>query len=201
MLDLGGVVCRFSSARRLDTLARASGLSAQEVDRRVFASGFDRDCDLGLYDLEQQCAQTCARLGGVWNAAELAELWAQAFEPDAGVLDVVDRVRASVNTALLTNNGPLVELLIQQQLPQVAARFDRLCFSYQVRAVKPQPQAYLATLERLGISPEQCIFVDDTEVNVDGARAVGIDAFRFVSAEALDRELRARGGLFGASAL
>ena len=193
MLDLGGVVCRFLSARRLDALARASGLSAEEVHQRLFASGFDQDCDRGRYDLQQQCEQIRARLGVSWDQALLARLWAQAFEPDRHVLNVVDHVRAKAGTALFTNNGPLVHLVIEKLLPDVAERFDQLCFSYQVGALKPEPDAYLATLQRLDISPGQCVFVDDTKRNVEGARAVGIDAFCFISVDALAKELQDRG--------
>jgi glucose-1-phosphatase len=193
VLDLGGVVCRFLPARRLDTLARASGLSAEQVHRRLFTSGFDEDCDRGRYDLEHQCEQICTRLGVSWEQSVLAELWAQTFEPDPEVLAVVDKVRPRVATALFSNNSPLVHLVIQTLLPDVAARFDQLCFSYQVGALKPDPGAYLAVLDRLGTSAGQCVFVDDAEQNVQGAKAVGMDAFRFVSANLLAREFHARG--------
>jgi hypothetical protein len=79
-------VCRFFPARRLGTLARASGLSAEEVHRRLFASGFDQDCDRGHYDLEHQCTEICARIGVSWDQSVLAELWAHSFEPDPDVL-------------------------------------------------------------------------------------------------------------------
>jgi putative hydrolase of the HAD superfamily len=193
VFDLGGVVCRFFPARRLGALARASGCSAAEVHLRLFASGFDHDCDGGRYDLEQQCAQICARLGVSWDESVLAELWAQTFEPDTDVLAVLVQVRARAGTALLTNNSPLVHLIIQNLLPDVAAHFDQLCFSYQVGALKPDPRAYVAALERLRISAGQCVLVDDAEQNVEGARAVGIDAFCFVSADALASEFDERG--------
>jgi hypothetical protein len=67
-------------------------LSAEEVQRRLFTSGFDQDCDRGRYDLEQQCAEICARLGVSWDQSELADLWAQTFEPDPDVLAVLDKV-------------------------------------------------------------------------------------------------------------
>lgn len=193
ILDLGGVVCRFSAARRLAALAAGSGLSAQEVHQRLFASGFDEECDRGRYDLDGQCQGIRARLGVAWDQQRLAALWAQAFEPDGDVLGVVDRVRPTAGTALLTNNGPLVHAVVRDLLPDVAARFDQLCFSYQAGATKPDARAFLSTLERLGLAPEQCVFVDDSERNVAGARAVGIDAFPFVSAPALDAALAARG--------
>jgi glucose-1-phosphatase len=193
LFDLGGVVCRFFPARRLEALAVTSGLSVEEVHRRLFASGFDLDCDRGRYDLHHQCAEICARLGVALDRLQLARLWAQGFEPDPDALAVVDRVRSAAGTALLSNNGPLVHLSLRELLPNVAARFDDLCFSYQVGAVKPDPRAYLRTLERLGVPPEQSVFVDDAEQNVEGARGVGMDAFRFLSADGLASELERRG--------
>jgi 2-haloacid dehalogenase len=59
-------------------------------------------------------------------------------------------------------------------------------------STKPEPRAFLATLERLNVTPEQCVFVDDAEQNVQGARAVGIDAVRFVSAQKLASSLQER---------
>ena len=191
--DLGGVTCRFFSARRLDALAQASGLSADEVHRRLFASGFDQDCDRGRYQLDEVCAQIEARLGVTLERTRLARLWAQGFEPDPDVLALIDRVRHAAPTVMLSNNGPLVHAMVVELLPDVATRFDQLCFSYQVGALKPDPQAYVRTLERLGVKPAQSVFVDDVQENVEGARAAGIDAVRFVSAEALAEQLQERG--------
>ena len=82
--------------------------------------------------------------------------------------------------------------MIQELFRNVAARFDILCFSYEVRSTKLEPRAFLCTPEGLGVTSEQCVFIDDAEQNVQGARAVGIDAFRFVSAQKLARSLQER---------
>jgi HAD superfamily hydrolase (TIGR01509 family) len=66
-------------------------------------------------------------------------------------------------------------------------------FSYQIGALKPDPRAYQAMLERLRITAGQCVFVDDAEQNIAGARAEGIDALRFLSADLLTSEFHARG--------
>jgi putative hydrolase of the HAD superfamily len=55
---------------------------------------------------------------------------------------------------------------------------------------KPDPGIYELTLERLGVPAEQCIFVDDLELNCEGARAVGMAAVRFERAEQAIPELR-----------
>lgn len=193
VFDLGGVVCRFFPDRRLDSLARISGLSVAEVHSRLFGSGFDQDCDRGRYTLEEQIAEIRARLGvPSLDQSQLVELWAQTFEPDPQVLAIADRLRTRTATGLLTNNSPLVKLVIETRFPQVMARFDEQFFSYHLGATKPDPRSYLAMLDRLKTTAGQCLVIDDAEQNVDGARALGIGAFRFISADLLATELHSR---------
>jgi putative hydrolase of the HAD superfamily len=45
--------------------------------------------------------------------------------------------------------------------------------------LKPDPRAYQLALERMDLRPEQVLFVDDQDVNVQGAIAVGMVAVRF----------------------
>ncbi len=44
---------------------------------------------------------------------------------------------------------------------------------------KPHPETYLTAARRLGLAPEQCLFIDDMTVNLRGAEAVGMPSFFF----------------------
>jgi len=192
LFDLGGVVCQFFHQRRLAALANLSGLSSEEVHQRIFASGFDLDCDRGRYTLEQNHLELQARLGTPASMDELVDCWAGAFDPVPAVLDVVDRVRAHAATGILTNNGPLVDLMLRQRFTDLLAHFDYPRFSYQARATKPDAQVYRATLSALSATPEHTLFIDDNVSNVLGAQAVGIDAIQFTRVEALTSALHER---------
>jgi putative hydrolase of the HAD superfamily len=95
---------------------------------------------------------------------------------------------AGVPTAILSNMGPDTWAL-------VGPRFDGipLTLSFEVGAVKPEPEIYLRCLESLGVEPAEALFVDDRRVNVEAARALGIDAVVFEGEDALAAELEARG--------
>ena len=58
--------------------------------------------------------------------------------------------------------------------------------------VKPDPAIYRLLMERNGLAASQCLFIDDSEANVRGARACGMEAHHFRSASGLRRELEAR---------
>lgn len=86
--------------------------------------------------------------------------------------------------------------------PKLALTFARFPFFARLRGVvvsgderllKPDPRIYATLFERYGLEPGRCLFIDDLAHNVEAARAVGMDATRFVDPETLAADLRARG--------
>lgn len=65
--------------------------------------------------------------------------------------------------------------------------------SFKVGMTKPDPRMFRYFLERFGLSPEDCAFVDDTEENVTAARALGFEGIVFQTYDALLAELRKAG--------
>jgi 2-haloacid dehalogenase len=61
------------------------------------------------------------------------------------------------------------------------------------RVVKPDPAIYRLLLDGHGLAAQACVFIDDSEKNVAGARAVGMHALHFTGAERLRADLRALG--------
>lgn len=62
-------------------------------------------------------------------------------------------------------------------------------FSAELGCAKPEPEIYRILLDRLGAAPEDCLFFDDRQSNVDGARALGIKAHVWHGAEAAQAAL------------
>ena len=84
--------------------------------------------------------------------------------------------------ALLTNNVREWQPLWRTMLP-VDEIFDVLVDSGFVGMRKPDAEIYELTLERLGLPAGACLFVDDTEVNCDAARELGMAAVHFRETE------------------
>jgi putative hydrolase of the HAD superfamily len=57
--------------------------------------------------------------------------------------------------------------------------FDGLCFSCEVGVNKPDREIYAACLRKLDLPPGECLFVDDSPKNVQGAFASGLHAIQF----------------------
>lgn len=114
--------------------------------------------------------------------AEAAGLTLRGDEYDrllAGVYDVhhevIDRVhglrREGYRTAMLTNCFREFRPQLERDIDMTA--FDVVIDSSEVGCRKPEPEVYQVTAERVGVAPEQILYLDDFEANLVGARAAG----------------------------
>ena len=55
--------------------------------------------------------------------------------------------------------------------------------------MKPEEKIYRILLDRFHLNPEECVFIDDFEVNVKGARDVGMNAVLFTGPEEAKKAL------------
>lgn len=65
--------------------------------------------------------------------------------------------------------------------------------SYQDKIIKPDPRIYQLLVERYGLNPTECVFIDDLQVNVDAAKACGYEGIVFVTKEQVDEDLKKLG--------
>ena len=52
-------------------------------------------------------------------------------------------------------------------------------FSFEVKAVKPEPEIYRCLCDKYGLKPEECLFTDDVPANVKGAQVCGFQGIVF----------------------
>ena len=65
--------------------------------------------------------------------------------------------------------------------------------SYQEKVIKPMPEIYQLLIDRYDLKPEECVFMDDTLVNLEGAERFGIHTIHFHDREQAVMELRKLG--------
>ncbi|MGN0142874.1 MAG: HAD family hydrolase [Roseburia sp.] len=73
---------------------------------------------------------------------------------------------------------------------------DGAVFSFQTHSVKPEPEIYEELLTRYGLDAASCIFLDDRQVNLDGAARFGIRGIHFTTYEAAVEQLKEYGVCF-----
>ncbi len=71
--------------------------------------------------------------------------------------------------------------------------FDHILVSGFVKLAKPEPAIFALALETIQRPAEECIFIDDSEKNIQAARQLGFQAIRFTAPEQLQAELAQKG--------
>jgi putative hydrolase of the HAD superfamily len=127
-----------------------------------------------------------------FDLGRLRELYFELLEPNAPMIAFIgEQRRRGLRTALLTNNVREWEPLWRAKLPELDDIFEVVVDSAFVGMRKPEPRIYELTVERLGggLRAEECLFLDDLEVNCEAARALGMTAVQFHDADQAIAEL------------
>ncbi|MCX6793111.1 MAG: HAD family phosphatase [Candidatus Falkowbacteria bacterium] len=83
---------------------------------------------------------------------------------------------------LLSNFTSGLEKYLQEVF-NISSLFDVVVSSYDVKMRKPDPRIYQHTLEKLKVSPQETVFIDDLKENVEGALSLGINSVLFNNSE------------------
>ncbi len=120
-----------------------------------------------------------------------ADEWAAAFDgqqTDQELFDYILTLKQSYKIGLLSNasKGQMQELFSETELK---GHFDAVVVSGDIGYAKPEAQAYEIVADRLGVRLDECIFTDDREEYIEGARAVGMQAILYKNFAQFRREL------------
>lgn len=77
--------------------------------------------------------------------------------------------------------------------PRLHDAFDVTIVSGKVRLAKPEKAIFDLLCRRAGVTADDCLFIDDSPANIEGARAAGWQTHLFTAPEALEADLAQRG--------
>jgi len=67
--------------------------------------------------------------------------------------------------------------------------FDEIVISSEVGLIKPEPAVFKHLMQKLDVSPQECIFTDDNPINTDAAAKLGIHGIVFTSVPDLQQRI------------
>src|SRR5712691_6892039 len=193
ILDYGMVLCRKPSLEQIDRMAQIFGVDhaafwqlyernrgaydKNEIDGKEYWSRFANNTNTHLSDsaLEQLL---------YWDI----EMWSNLQVP---LLTWARSLRvAGFQTALLSNLHLRFSAHIRSSSEWLQL-FDHQIFSSEVGLIKPDPAIFLKCLQALRVKPEQTLFIDDRDANVETAIALGGYAIKYESVPQLAINLKA----------
>lgn len=194
IFDMGNVLIRFDRELFLDRLG-VQGEDRMALMREVFLSVEWAMLDKGTIDEEEAFERMAARLPERLRADAhlLVFTWDEPLAPIAGMAELVRELKEKGYGVYLLSNASHRQHKYWPRIPG-SEYFDGTVISADLMLVKPQPEIYLYTLHRFNLKADECVFVDDINVNVEGAMFCGMQgAVFFGDTEHLRRELRKLG--------
>lgn len=179
IFDMGNVLIRFDPARFLSD-AGVSGEDRQLLMREVFVSlewarmdrGSLTDCEAA----ELICRRVPERLHDA--VRRLVGMWDRPIIPIEGMYELVEELKGMGYGIYLLSNASIRQHDYWPRIP-ASEFFDGTLISADVKLVKPQPEIYRLLCETFSLVPEECVFIDDSTMNAEGAFCCGITPLVF----------------------
>ncbi len=182
ILDFGGVIVTMPpDAPSARAVAAELGLPVERLMDDLFGHDDWHQALVGLISEEEFTRRVHARFGVPYSPDHPSAV-SRIFRDErlsTELLAFADSLRGSLRIAMLSNASTGLEEQILHAKFGILDRFDLVVNSSRVGMRKPDPAIYRLTLERLGVAPQEAIFVDDLPVNVAAAAALGIHAILF----------------------
>lgn len=179
ILDIGGVLEITPSTGWQRRWEARLDLREGQIDERLH--DIYRRGSVGAITLAEAERQIAAALD--LDAYELEALMADLWDEYLGSLDTLltkwfAALRPRFKTGILSNSW-----VGAREREHARYGFGDLCdtivYSHEEGVEKPHPRAYDVVCSRLGVKPEEAVFLDDMKVNVAAARALGMQAVLF----------------------
>jgi glucose-1-phosphatase len=191
VFDLGGVIVSFDHMTICNRLSKVSAHSPDEVYDVIFNSGLEKLFDEGQFFMFGFYKEICKVLEIEISYEEFIPIWSDIFTEIPEMIDLIFKLREKgYITYLLSNTNELHFGHCYKNYP-VLEGFDKFILSYCLGFRKPDPRIYQKAIEMSGLPPEKHIYIDDIELNVKGAEAVGMIGIHYQSFEQFKEALDA----------
>jgi glucose-1-phosphatase len=194
LFDLGGVVIDIDFERAIHFWARRASCDATALAARfTFDEAYEQhergELDAaGYFDALRRCLDV--RL----SHEDLATGWNEIYVgPVPGMATLLSVARRAFPLFAFTNSNPTHQSVWAVRFARELSIFRSVFVSSDLGLRKPDPQAFTTVAGLAGFEPSELCFFDDSAVNVEGARAAGMQAVLVESTNDVRRALQGLG--------
>lgn len=191
VFDWGGVLMEEPTERMLAYFAKKL-----EVDLDILRKTIKRHFDIMQSNdrSEKRVWEiVCRELG--CEIPEQKSLWLEALErtylPYSQMRELAKSLRRKYKTGLLSNTEDAGVKVIKKL--GYEEDFDETVYSCEVGLIKPDEKIYQIMLKKLRVKAEEAVFIDDKEINIEGAKKVGMKGLVFLNYQKLIQDLKLLG--------
>lgn len=175
IFDLGRVLVGYNHQRTLEAIA--DGCDGDAGALRAHMGEFGHELNLGQIDSHSLHEFFVEQEGYGMNYDDFLVRFSAGLSrhEDALAYAVELQNRPDTTVAVISNTNDGHVNWLDEQVPELT-KLDLVVMSNEVGMTKPDAAIYLLALELLDLPPQQTLFIDDLEANVEAARALGMAA-------------------------
>lgn len=179
IFDMGNVLLTFDRNRFLDAVG-VTGEDRRILLNNVYLSVEWARMDRGSMTEAEAAASMCTHVPErLHNAVHsLVDAWDRPIIPVPGMAELVRDLKAAGYGVYLLSNASYRQHEYWPRVPG-SEYFDGTLISADVKLVKPEREIYELMCSTFGLVPEECVFIDDATINIEGAERVGIHGIVF----------------------
>lgn len=180
--DMGGVLLPLFPEKCMEAYRQLAGFKdiADYLDP-CHQHGIFLDIEAGRMDLDTFFAECLKHCRPGTTIETLYRCQEHFFgTPKADDVTLVKELAQKYDVFMLSNNNAFS---MQMHIPNfenaglpLGTSFKKLFFSHEMKLLKPYPEIYARAIEESGHPADECLFVDDSQRNVDGGNAAGMHA-------------------------
>ncbi|WP_422359641.1 HAD family hydrolase [Reichenbachiella sp.] len=181
IFDLGGVIIDLDFNRTPEVLSQLTGWKFDEIYQMYFKPGLFQDYEKGLVSDQKLRTGINNLFSTQLTEAQIDEAWCAMLGPiPKKRLDFMKELRKDFQVLVLSNTNAIHVEAFNQTIEKVSgeksldAFADEVYFSHELKMRKPDGEIYTEILKRSNNKAEECLFLDDTQHNLDSAAQLGI---------------------------
>ncbi len=153
LFDLGRVLIHFDFRRGYRALEGLCPYAADEIPKRLAGTGLVEQFETGLVEPREFVDQMRRILDLNVDYDQFCGIWSSIFTETLIPESMLEGLGRRYRLVLVSNTNALHFEMIRETYGHLLRHFDDLVLSYEVRAMKPQPEIFQAALEVAGCLP------------------------------------------------
>ncbi|MCF7921594.1 MAG: HAD family phosphatase [Candidatus Marinimicrobia bacterium] len=190
--DIGGVLVKVDSSGSIHKLSEELGLSSEKIKQgmtRELLNAYEKGHLTSNQFYEQLLINYDSQQ--TMDMDTFKSYWQDVLFPCAESVAFLQRACQDFPVWLLSNTNDFHYDLLIQDFPFMKWVTGGT-YSFMVGSMKPEPLIYETAIKQSGFRPEEILFIDDLEVNIQAANHLGIHVIHYVDFPSFARELAQR---------
>lgn len=189
IFDMGNVLIEFNPKKYLSEIIE-DPVVIETVYQEMFCHTEWSELDRGAISEDEALAAISARIPAYSEYVKhVMTTWFKKLNPIEGMFELIQELKEKgYRIYLLSNASPRIYEYMDQ-IPAIRF-FDGYLISCDIQVNKPDLEIYQSLMRKYDLIAEECIFIDDLERNIAGAKAVGWQGYVFKGAADLRQHFK-----------